>query len=218
LTRLKFRQISCLCAVSAGNRDSRLVLFLLSRPDESQIRTTLASPRARDFSYPDVGATRGELPAGYAVLGGRVDLGQGSTTFDRAVEALRQWKMFDIPGVQLCWPDAPIQPETTVAIIVKHFGFWSLNCCKIVYVIDENGPVRRFGFAYGTSVEHAEQGEERFTVEWHRTSDLVYCEIPSFSRPGNAAVKVAYVLARRLQRSFLRHALAAMADAARAKE
>jgi len=193
-------------------------MFLRSRPDESRIRTILASKRAGDFSYPDVGATRGELPAGYAVLRGRVDLGQGETTFDRAASALRQWKMFDVPGVRLCWPDAPIQPDSAVAVLVKHFGFWSINCCKIVYVIEEGDPIRRFGFAYGTLPEHAEQGEERFAVEWNRTSDLVSYEILSFSRPGILAVKIAYPIARWLQKRFLRHSLAAMADAARAKE
>jgi uncharacterized protein (UPF0548 family) len=70
-----------------------------------------------------VGATKSELPTGYAVLHGRIDLGQGSITFDRAVQAVRQWEMFDVPGIQLCWPDAPIQPGTAVAIVVKHFGF-----------------------------------------------------------------------------------------------
>jgi len=193
-------------------------MFLLSRPHESRIRTILANQRTKDFSYPNVGATRGKLPAGFAVLRGRVDLGQGSTLFDRAVQSLRQWKMFEVPSIQLCWPDAPIQPGEAVAVVIKHFGVWSINCCKIVYVIDEDGPTRRFGFAYGTLPEHAEQGEERFTLEWDRTSDLVCYEILSFSRPGDAAVKIAYPLARWLQRRFLRDSLAAMTDAARAKE
>jgi uncharacterized protein (UPF0548 family) len=170
-----------------------------------------------DFSYPDVSATRGELPAGYDVLRGRVDLGQGSAIFDRAVQALRQWKMFDVPGIRLCWPDAPLETGTRVAIVVEHFGCWSLHCCKIVYVIDEDGPIRRFGFGYGTLPEHAEQGEERFTVEWHRDSDLVGYDILSFSRPGSVAVKIAYPVARWLQGRFLRHSLAAMADATRVR-
>lgn len=190
-------------------------MFLLSRPSESRIQTILAGQRASDFSYPEVGATRGEPPAGYGVLRGRVDLGKGSTTFDRAVEALRQWKMFTVPGIQLCWPAAPIQPGEAVAVVIKHFGFWSLNCCRIVYLLDEDGPVRRFGFAYGTLSEHAEQGEERFTVEWHRRSDLVSYEIVSYSRPGSIAVKIAYPLARGLQNRFLRHSLAAMVKAVR---
>lgn len=189
-------------------------MFLLFRPDESRIRTILASERTGDFSYPEVGASRGDLPAGYTVLRGRVDLGRGSTTFDRAVQALRQWKMFAVPGIQLCWP-VPIQPGEAIAVVIEHFGFWSLNCCRIVYVVDEDGPIRRFGFAYGTLPEHAERGEERFTVEWHRSSDLVCYEIVSFSRPGNTAVKIAYPLARGLQNRFLRHSIAAIVDAVR---
>jgi len=155
---------------------------------------------------------------GGAVLRGRVDLGLGATTFDRAASALRQWKMFDVPGVRLCWPDVPIQPDSAVAVLVRHFGFWSINCCRIVYVINEGDPIRRFGFAYGTLPDHAEQGEERFTVEWNRTSDLVSYELMSFSRPGNPAVKIAYPIARSLQKRFLRHSLAAMADASRGRE
>jgi uncharacterized protein (UPF0548 family) len=190
-------------------------MFFLSRPAESQIRAILSSQQARDFSYPEVGATRGELPAGYAVARGQVDLGQGSATFDRAVQALGQWKMFEVPGIQLCWPSTPILPGATVAVVIGHFGFWSLNCCKIVYRIDEDGPIRRCGFAYGTLAEHAKQGEERFTVDWHRGSDRVYYEIVSFSRPGNMAVKIAYPLARRVQNRFLRHSLAALVSAVR---
>jgi uncharacterized protein (UPF0548 family) len=192
-------------------------MFLLSRPAESQIRTILASQQESDFSYTDVGATRGKIPTGYFVLNGRVDLGRGSATFDRAVESMRHWKMFEVPNVRLCWPDAPIRTGESVAVVIKHFGFWSVNCCKIAYVIDENGAVQRFGFAYGTLPEHAEQGEERFVVEWDRASDLVCYDIVSFSRPGNAVVKIAYPATRWLQRRFVRDSLAAMARAAQPK-
>ena len=191
-------------------------MFLLSEPTDSRIRSILASQRAKDFSYKEVGATRRELPPGYEVLQGRIELGNGSAVFDRAVQALRQWKMFDVPGIRLCWPDAPIQTGETVAVAIKHFGFWSLNCCKIVYMIDEDGPTRRFAFAYGTLPEHAEKREERFRVEWHRPSDLVSYDILSFSRSSTAAVELAYPAARWLQKRFLRRSLVAMADVLRA--
>jgi uncharacterized protein (UPF0548 family) len=90
-------------------------------------RTGLASQRAQAFFYPDVGATRHELPAGYTVLRGRVNPGEGSATSDRAVQALRRWKMFDVPGSQFYWPGTPFIPGKTVAIVIRHFGFWSLN-------------------------------------------------------------------------------------------
>lgn len=186
-------------------------MFLLSKPSESRIRNILASQKAGGFSYSAVGASRGELPGGYAVLRGRIDLGKGAAAFERAVRAVREWKMFTVPGVRLCWPDTPIQAGESVAVVIKNFGFWSVNCCRIVYVIDEDGPVRRFGFAYGTLTEHAECGEERFVVEWDRASDVVSYDILSFSRAGNAWVRIAYPLAKGLQRRFIDHSLKAMA-------
>ncbi|PYS37238.1 MAG: hypothetical protein DMG14_21940, partial [Acidobacteria bacterium] len=72
------------------------------------------------------------------------------------------WEMFNLGWVRLFQPNTPIEVDATVAVLVHHFGFWSLNACPVVYVIEE---ARRFGFAYGTLQEHAEQGEEKFSVE-----------------------------------------------------
>jgi uncharacterized protein (UPF0548 family) len=169
----------------------------------------------KGFSYSEIGSSRGQPPKGYAVLHGRADLGTGSTTFARGVEALRQWRMFHIPNVWLCWPNAAVQAGTVVGILLRHFGFWSLNFSRIVYVLDEDGPFRRCGFAYGTLEEHAERGEERFMVEWDRASDAVSYDILSFSRPGHLLTQLAYPLARRLQQGFVRESVAAMVDAIR---
>lgn len=189
-------------------------MFCVSKPTEQQIRATLARQQTQDFSYSEVGSSRAELPRHYAVLHSRTNIGRGSVTFEKAMAAVSQWKMFDLPGIWLCWPSAPVRPGSTVALVIKHFGFWSLNCCRIVYVVDdEDGPLRRYGFAYGTLPEHAERGEERFTVEWDRTSDLICYDILSFSRPANLLTQMAYPVARRLQRSFMRNSLAAMASA-----
>ena len=65
-----------------------------------------------------------------------------------------------------------------------------------------NEPVRRFGFAYGRLGEHAESGEERFTVEWDRASDKVWYDILAFSRPRHTLAKLAYPLSRSLQKAF----------------
>jgi len=116
--------------------------------------------------------------------------------------------MFELGWVRLCWPDAPIAEGTTVAILVFHFGFWSLSAARIVYVLDEP-PGRRFGFAYGTLSEHAEKGEERFSVEW-RGDGSVWYELLAFSRPNHLLVRVARPLSRRLQRRFARDSLQAM--------
>ena len=108
----------------------------------------------------------------------------------------------------------------TVAVLAKLFVLWSLNACRIVYVIDENvlamnaddsSSVKRFGFAYGTLRDHAERGEERFTIEW-QDDDSVWYDILAFSRP-NLLAKLGYPLTRRLQKKFARDSLTVMVKA-----
>jgi uncharacterized protein (UPF0548 family) len=188
-------------------------MLFLNRPSEQRIRAITAIQANKNFSYPEVCATRGTLPSGYKVLHSTVELGKGSDKFERACQALREWKMFDTPNVWLHWPTIPIVDGNIVAVLIKHFGFWSLNFCRIVYVIDEDGPQRRFGFAYGTLKEHAERGEELFMIEWDRATDDVTFDILSFSRPGNWKTRIALPLARRLQKQFVTNSLAAMAAA-----
>ena len=72
------------------------------------------------------------------------------------MKAIRGWQMFIMPWMQLYWPTAPIQVGTNVAVSVHHLGFYSLNACRIVYVVEEDDTIIRFGFAYGTLAEHAE--------------------------------------------------------------
>lgn len=94
-------------------------MLFASRPTQQRIRAIIASQQDKPFSYSEAGASRGQLPSGYAVLRNRAELGRGSAQFALASEALRQWKMFDSPGVWLCWPTTPIQPGNLVAVLIK---------------------------------------------------------------------------------------------------
>ena len=188
-------------------------MLLVQRPDEAAIVRFLDDQRHRPFSYPDIGATRSVPPRGYNVDHNRIRLGDGPEVFATAVDALRCWKMFDLGWVTLVPGDAPITEGTCVAILVKHFGFWSLNASKIVYVDAEDDAEQRFGFAYGTLPGHVEQGEERFTVEYHPEDDSVWYDLFAFSRPQNFLATVGYPISRRLQRRFARDSLKAMKNA-----
>lgn len=188
-------------------------MFLLSRPTDDYVRTLLSVHQHGQFSYIELGATREAPPSGYRILHDRRLLGFGPQRFLRASEALSRWRMFEVPGVHLCWPSTPVEAGNTVAVLVKHFEFWSLNFCRIVYVIEEEKPLKRIGFAYGTLTEHAESGEERFTVEWDPATDRVTFDIFSFSRPRGWVTRVANPVARSLQRRFVACSLAAMARA-----
>ena len=66
-------------------------------------------------------------------------------------------------------------------------GLWWLNACRIVYVVDEAGPVTKFGFAYGTLPGHAGTGEERFLVEWDRASDERVVRHPGLLPPARTS-------------------------------
>lgn len=210
---MKFRPAFCPSAVNAESDVTITNMFLLLRPTDQQIRDLLEYQRTQCFSYGELGATRGQLPSGYRICRKRAELGRGLAQFERAVDAMRQWKIFSFPGVWLCWSDKLIRSGEVVGVLMKHFGFYSLNFCRIVYVIEEDGPVRRFGFAYGTLKEHAERGEESFTVEWDRATDVVMYKIVSFSRPGNWKTRIGYPLATRLQDNFARRSVDAMARA-----
>jgi uncharacterized protein (UPF0548 family) len=144
---------------------------VLRKPLDARIGRFLDDQRSPPFSYPEVGASREGAPPGYPVNQLWRRLGAGPETFARAVEALRRWKMYETGWTKLCWPDVPITGGTVVGVLGLHFGLWSLNACRIVYVIEEEGSLlKRYGFAFGTLPGHVERGEERFTVEWHRAA------------------------------------------------
>jgi uncharacterized protein (UPF0548 family) len=193
-------------------------LFRLTPPSDDEVRRFIANQKHAQLSYSEVGASAGTVPDGYNVDHNRIELGSGERVWQRAVAAVRAWQMFNIPWLRLYWPDTPIQVGAIVAVSVRHFGFFSLNACRIVYVVDEDGavtnvPISRFGFAYGTLGEHAESGEERFTVEWDRASDKVFYDILAFSRPRHTLAKLAYPLSRSLQKAFADCSKVAMSSA-----
>lgn len=188
-------------------------MFLIKQPSEKTIQAFINSQKDRPFSYTEVGATSGNPPAGYTIDHNRVRLGEGAAAFERAVKALCSWKMFQIGWVRLLWPDTPIETGETVGVLVNHYGFWSLNACRIVYTIDAAGPIERYGFAYGTLLEHGEQGEERFSVEWNHQDNSIWYDLFAFSRPNLFLAKIGRPLARRLQKRFARDSKLAMVEA-----
>lgn len=185
----------------------------LGKPSASSIRRFLAAQSKLDFSYSEVGATAKEPPAGYVVDRTRVKLGDGESVFRAAKTALQRWAHFDL-GWVAAWPtDTPIEAGQVVAVMGRAFGQWWLNACRIIYVVNESGPIDRFGFAYGTLPGHVEKGEERFRIEWDRETGSVWYDILAFSRPNRFVARLGYPVVRRLQKRFGRHSAAAMLKA-----
>jgi uncharacterized protein (UPF0548 family) len=188
-------------------------MLLFRKPSPPAIREFLAAQARLDFTYSAVGATATTPPAGYVVDHTRVKLGEGEAAFRAARAALEHWQQF-----RLGWLDAdpdktPIQEGQVVAILARSCGLWSLNACRIVFVVDEDGPVKRFGFASGTLPDHPGTGEERFLVEWDRADGGVWYDILAFSRPRHFLARLGYPWVRQVQRRFGRESAAAMVRA-----
>lgn len=176
----------------------------LSKPSDECIRRFLKTQMPLDFSYNAVGATAATPPADFTLDQSRVKLGEGEAVFTAAKTALRSWKQFDLGWVEATPSDPRLEKDATVAIVARSVGLWTLNACRIVYVVDEEGPICRFGFAYGTLPGHMETGEERFLVEWDRASGDVSYDILAFSRPRHILSRIAYPWTRYLQARFRR--------------
>jgi uncharacterized protein (UPF0548 family) len=183
------------------------------RPAPATVRAFLAAQAGLALTYPAVGATRAEPPAGYAVDHTRIKLGEGEAAYRAARAALERWDQFRLGWVEAGPPGTPVREGAVVAVLARVLGLWWLNACRVVYVVDEAGPVSRFGFAYGTLPAHAESGEERFLVEWDRNDDAVWYDVLAFSRPNHPLARLGYPLTRRTQRRFARESAAAMRKA-----
>jgi len=177
-------------------------MFTLFEPTDSQIKIFLAGQKDLPFSYKEVGASQNTIPAGYPVNHHRIQLGNGADVFARAKDALRSWTMYKLAWTRLYPFGAPVAAGEVVCVVVNHLSFWSVNPCRIVYILEENGAVERFGFAFGTLPGHSEEGEERFTIEWRHEDDSVWYELLAFARPHHILAKIGFPFVGLLQRKF----------------
>jgi uncharacterized protein (UPF0548 family) len=178
-------------------------MLSLKKPSIDSIRRQLAAQSALDFTYAAVGATNNTPPTGYLLDHTRIRLGVGEATFLAAQRALRNWQQFQLGWLAAAPTDTPIETGSTVAVLARVFGLWSLNCARIVYTIDDKqADIRRFGFAYGTLPDHVETGEERFLLEWDTSTDGVHYDILAFSSPRHLLAKLGYPFVRRMQKRF----------------
>lgn len=143
-------------------------------------RQRLARLGSAEFTYSDVGATLGPLPAGYRHVECRRIVGRGAADFRAAAAALMQWEMHRRAGLTVVAEADAVGPDVN-AILGVGVGRLRVSApVRVVYLVDD--PDRR-GFAYGTLPGHPESGEESFILE-RLTDDRVELEIRAFSRPG----------------------------------
>jgi uncharacterized protein (UPF0548 family) len=185
------------------------MMFLAKPPSRQAIERFAEESQRLPLSYDSVGLARGS-PAGYDVDETFVTIGHGEATFERAKAALAAWKHFDLTWVEVSPPAASTEPGSVVAVLIRHLGLWSLNGCRVVYGLGDRSHGPTFGFAYGTLVNHVEQGEESFDVSLRQDTHAVVYHIRAVSRPRAILARLGYPVARVLQARFRRDSGEAM--------
>jgi uncharacterized protein (UPF0548 family) len=196
-------------------------MFLLRRPAAVRLDRLLAHAGHLPLSYDPPGIARTAAPAGYRVVEAEGVIGQGRDAFQHAVIALTEWRQFNLGWVAVYPRRAPLRPGTTVLVLARHLGFWSVNACRVLYLLGDcprprglspqNGDTLRVaGFAYGSLTMHAETGEEIFEVSYDPASGAVRYRIRAVSRERAALARLGFPVARALQHRFRVDSIAAM--------
>ncbi|HEX9034297.1 MAG TPA: DUF1990 domain-containing protein [Streptosporangiaceae bacterium] len=184
-------------------------MLWLRRPGPESVAAVVADQSARGFSYREVGATAGRLPAGYRHDQWSADLGPFSPeAFDAAAETLRSWGVQEGAGLSV-FPGETVRTGATFALVFRlPFGGYVTAAGRIVWVTDDPG---RSGFAYGTLPGHPERGEEAFMIS--RQGDRLVFDIRAFSRPSHWLARAGAPVTRIVQLRVTRRYLTAMRGA-----
>jgi uncharacterized protein (UPF0548 family) len=180
-------------------------MFFLRRPSNDDVAQFLEASARLPLSYTP-GTISSDL--GYAVDETAGVVGQGPRDFEYACDALRRWEQFRFDWLAVFPHDVGTRPGTTLAVRIRHLGFWSLNGARVVS--REELPDRRFAVTYGTLANHAEQGEELFEVSFDAGSGDVTYRIRAISRPRSRLARFGAPIVRFLQARARAESLHAM--------
>lgn len=186
-------------------------MFFATRPSPERITTFLRDSQALPLSYGPVGLL--DAPGTRQVDEAQVAIGSGPDDFARACAALSRWQQFDVGWVTTYPRHAPVAVGTSVGVLIRHLGFWSLNGCRVVYHVGPHDAGARFGYAYGTLPNHAEAGEELFEVSMDPRTLAVTYRIRATSWPNATLAHLGQPIVRHLQARLRRDSLAAMVRA-----
>lgn len=187
-------------------------MFFANRPSAEVIDRFIQDSQELPLSY----APSGLLLAtdiGHDSDEAVVSIGRGKRDLWRARTALMQWKHFDIGWVEAFPRDASVAVGTIVALLVRHFGFWSLNGCRVVYRVGSSDDESRFGFGCGTLTNHLVAGEELFEVFIDDRTDEVMYRIRAAVWPWAKLTGVSQPIIKMFQRRFRRQSAAALTRA-----
>lgn len=181
-------------------------MFSLTQPTPTAIAERIAYaerlPEQRPrFLSAEKGLVSPQLPFLFAHDFSSSCVGEGGAAFARAKWAFAQWKMLDLGWVRVANPEARIVPGQLVVVEAQTLGLWTLNFSRI---LDAVVTPTRFGFVYGTTAMHVEEGEERFLLELDPSSGRVQYTIEAVSRPRSTLARLGLPVTRMFQHRFAR--------------
>lgn len=185
-------------------------MYSLRRPSPGRLAALREQQRGLEVTYRQVGASLGELPAGYDTAEVRVGAGHGNTALLHARRAIRDWAGHAHVGIVLEPQHPPIEEGTVLALGAPLFGLWVAAACRIVRVVDTEDV---FGFAYGTLPHHVEIGEECFLAE-RGPDGAVEIVVRVFSNPATGLARAGGPLSLRVRDRILRRYAVGLAGAA----
>jgi uncharacterized protein (UPF0548 family) len=166
-----------------------------TRPALSQLSALAEAAATDELTYSPVGITAGNAGApGYRYGHWSRELGNGRPVFERAAEALRDWRMQTMSGLIVAHPGPPVVGSVVAMAAPLPVGYIDV-VCRVVAVNDQSN---RFGFTYGTLPVHPEQGEESFAIAI-APDGVVTVEITAVSRSRHPLARAFPPIARRLQ-------------------
>jgi uncharacterized protein (UPF0548 family) len=158
------------------------------------------------LNYPDVGATSGPLPSGYAHVRRSKGIGHGTEAYEAASARLLAWELHRGAGLRVLASHDSAVERCDVLLGIGPAPLRLAVPCRVVREVDEPD---RCGFAYGTLHGHPEAGEEEFLV---RIGDdgTVEVVITAFSRPATWWARLGSPVARRAQTAVTSRYLSAL--------
>ena len=153
-------------------------MISLFKPGTAPVNKFLKKSKNGSFSYKELGRSKEkDIVKGYDNDFNRIQIGEGEQVFQAACTVIRNWQMFPGGWAYIEPAHAPIKVGQNVAMVARVMGVYFISDCRIVYIVDEEKPVRRYGFAYGTLGQHVEKGEELFSIEMLQDGSVWYLSL-----------------------------------------
>ena len=114
-------------------------MFLFRRPTSLLLDQILERARQLPLSYERPGLAAEKAPQDYLVGEEHAVIGQGAEVFARAAQGLREWRHFELGWARIYPRDAMLTPGSNVLVVAQHFGLWSVNACRVVYLLGDGG-------------------------------------------------------------------------------